>query len=316
MEQQRQRVNDSKLTIVPSPNRSSGPGAEAPPRPAAAAPAEAPPSPCTAAATTRSVLTDGAWPDWWPRRWVRRADPAADGVDNMAIDLALLDLAAERGVATVRTYDWRGPTVSFGRNERVRATWDVAGLRASGFAVVRRPTGGRALLHGADLTYAVALPLPASVSWRAAYAAVNASLLAALHRLGVPATLVRDAPALAPDGLACFAAPADGEIVVDGRKLVGSAVWRTPRAYLQHGSVLLRDTQAQLDRFRLAPGMDALAAAPAGELTAWCTRDAACAALHEAFDGASADASHDDAVAFASDAHRHTLMTASWLWRR
>lgn len=184
------------------------------------------------------------------------------------MDLALLDRAARTGVATLRTYRWTRETVSFGRHEVVDAVWDVAAMQAAGLDVVRRPTGGRALLHGADLTYAVALPVPHSVGWRAAYAAVNARLLSALHALGVPATLVDEATAVAPDGLACFGAPAAGEITVGGRKLVGSAVWRTPNAYLQHGSILLRDTQARLDAFRRGDAVPTPSGASLVELVA------------------------------------------------
>jgi hypothetical protein len=78
------------------------------------------------------------------------------------------------------------------------------------------------------------------------------ALLEAVRALGVPATLcsAADAPQVAPDGPACFAAPAAGELAVHGRKLIGSAVWRSSAAYLQHGAILLRDTQERLSGFR------------------------------------------------------------------
>jgi lipoate-protein ligase A len=191
----------------------------------------------------------------------------------MAADLALLDRAGGDEAGTLRTYRWARPTVSFGRNERVRDVWDVAALGAAGYDVVRRPTGGRALLHVHEVTWAVALPLPRAVPWRSAYDAVNARLVAALCALGVPATLVADAPALAPDGPACFAAPATGEIAVAGRKLVGSAVWRSAEAYLQHGSILLHDAQGALAAYRRAGGTDEVLP-PAAGLAAWLEDDA------------------------------------------
>jgi len=189
-----------------------------------------------------------AWPSLW---WTLESGPQ-DAVRNMAVDLALLDLAHTNGVAVLRTYAWTRPTVSFGRNEPVRDAWDVAAMRAAGVDVVRRPTGGRALLHEAEVTYSVVLPLARGTPWRWAYEAVNQRLLEAVRALGVPATLcsAADAPQVAPDGPACFAAPAAGELAVHGRKLIGSAVWRSSAAYLQHGAILLRDTQERLSGFR------------------------------------------------------------------
>jgi lipoate-protein ligase A len=276
-------------------------------------------------------------------------DAAAEGVRHMAVDLALLDRAARTGVATLRTYAWTRETVSFGRHETVAAAWDVAAMQAAGLDVVRRPTGGRALLHGADLTYAVALPVPHTVGWRAAYAAVNVRLLAALRALGVAATLVDDGAAVPPDGLACFGAPAPGEIAVAGRKLVGSAVWRTPTAYLQHGSILLRDTQARLNAFRYGDALATpagtslsdLVPVPAqsgqGDLAARCRRDVprpdesldlwrqrGRSALEDAF-GAAPDArpsampdrrDEDDRVTLDVARHHAVLDAPAWLWRR
>lgn len=285
-------------------------------------------------------------PAWWPARWTYRDDGAADGVSNMAADLALFDLAAARGQATLRTYAWVRDTVSFGRHEPVRATWDVDAMLSGGLDVVRRPTGGRALLHGADLTYAVAMPLPREVGWRAAYDAVNARLLRALHALGVPATIVTHASALAPDDGACFTAPAVGEIAVGPQKLAGSAVWRGPTAFLQHGSILVHDTQARLaafrrDRSRAAPVLPLPAAAtlerPSADdpldratrqhaaavasIARWRVRGHA--ALRTAFaqdatvhDRRSHDDGNDEDFVRGAARHRAGLAEPAWLWRR
>ena len=183
-----------------------------------------------------------------PRQWMFLRSPASDGLTNMAIDAALLDLAGETACAVWRCYAWATPTISFGRNERTQGRFSPNHLRHAGFHAVRRPTGGRALLHAREVTYSVAMPLDARQPWRVAYAAVNDVLLRAVQALGVPARLVADheAPAIAPDGPVCFDRPAAGEITVHGRKLVGSAVWRQGGAYLQHGSILLADDQALL----------------------------------------------------------------------
>ncbi|QJR36021.1 lipoate--protein ligase family protein [Gemmatimonas groenlandica] len=205
--------------------------------------------PSIATETAQSGLAAAsASPDVMPRQWGFLRSPASDGVTNMAIDSALLDLASESACAVWRCYAWEKPTVSFGRNERTQGTFSAQRLRDVGLCAVRRPTGGRALLHAREVTYSVAMPLDEQQSWRVAYAAVNQVLLRALQSLGVPAQLVadQDAAAVAPDGPVCFDRPAAGEITVHGRKLVGSAVWRQGGAYLQHGSILLADDQAQL----------------------------------------------------------------------
>jgi lipoate-protein ligase A len=180
-----------------------------------------------------------------PSLWHWWEDGAHDGVTNMATDEALL-AAVRNGEGTWRWYSWSAPTVSFGRNERIRGRIAPARLAASGLGVVRRPTGGRALLHWRELTYSVTLPLAAAHSWRTAYDAINAVLLTGLQAAGVPVALSTARAVVTPDGPVCFDQPAAGELTLDGRKLVGSAVWRHGAAYLQHGSILLHDDQRLL----------------------------------------------------------------------
>jgi lipoate-protein ligase A len=255
-------------------------------------------------------------------------------VSQLALDLALLELAEQDGVASVRTYGWARPTVSFGRHEAVRETWDVAGMQDAGWEVVRRPTGGRALLHEEVVTYAVAMPLPARVPWTVAYGAVNARLWQLLRTLGVPATLVdaSEAPATVPAGAACFTTPVAGELLVHGAKLVGSAVWRTRSAFLQHGSILVRDRQAALDAFRRAPQADTPAHANAA-LADWlrapnggpgterhaAAHVAAAIAAEWVGDGRTPrvlTATQQAALAQAQHGHATKLSDPAWLWRR
>jgi lipoate-protein ligase A len=191
----------------------------------------------------------------------------------MALDMALLERARTVGEGVWRCYAWSRPTVSFGRNESVAGRFDRASVTQAGLDAVRRPTGGRALLHGREVTYSATLPLADSIGWREAYAAINAILLDALRELGVAATLVsndwpadvdaaaadaappRSAPTR-PDGPLCFERPALGEIAVGAAKLVGSAVWRERGAYLQHGSILLHDDQPLLLRATIPDAPD------------------------------------------------------------
>jgi lipoate-protein ligase A len=181
----------------------------------------------------------------------------------MALDHALaLCLQADEGV--VRLYSWARPTVSFGRNEPARGRYTSEGAAAAGVDLVRRPTGGRAVVHARELTYAVVAPVGTWGGLREAYYAIHRALAFALRNLGVPAEVGAGggaAPPLRPDAGPCFRAPAAGEIVALGRKLVGSAQARFGRALLQHGSILLDDDQPLLAR--LGPEAFAAGVAPA-----------------------------------------------------
>jgi lipoate-protein ligase A len=183
----------------------------------------------------------------------------------MAFDEALMARAHDEDVAIVRVYSWSAPSISFGRNETIRGRFDERRLAASGHQLVRRPTGGRALLHVHEVTYAIALPLPANIGWRSAYDAVNRVLHRALHQLGVQARIVRDdeAAIVPPRGALCFASPAAGEIVVNEAKLVASAVWRDRTAFLQQGSILVDGNQ---DALQALSGLDAAMVGPVATL--------------------------------------------------
>jgi len=159
----------------------------------------------------------------------------------MAADVALLDEAVRLGTASLRLYRWNPPTLSIGRNQAM----DTAVLR--NVAIVRRPTGGQAVWHEHEVTYAVAAPIAMFGSLRDAYREIHRRLATALHSIGVDARLA-DPPAVRPPGrpAACFAASVGGEILVRGRKLVGSAQVRRSDAFLQHGSILLDGSQAKV----------------------------------------------------------------------
>lgn len=165
--------------------------------------------------------------------------------------------AAETGAWILRVYRWSAPTLSLGRNQIARGAYDLDLLAARGIAVVRRPTGGRAILHDREITYSVAAPVADAGDLRESYVRINRLLIAALHALGVDAAVVAedeshrsrreanlevDHPGLLP----CFHHPSMGEIVFQGRKLIGSAQWRSEGALLQHGSILIDDDQMQL----------------------------------------------------------------------
>ena len=177
--------------------------------------------------------------------WRYLVSPPADGAWNMAWDQALMARARRTGEAVLRVYGWSSPTLSLGRNQTARGAYNQEAAAARGIAFVRRPTGGRALLHHHEVTYSVTAPDAFDPTLRGAYARVNQLLLTALRALGVDARLSGPKTRSLLPGLApCFDEPAAGEIVVDGRKLVGSAQWRHNGALLQHGSILLADDQS------------------------------------------------------------------------
>src|SRR3982750_2511955 len=93
-------------------------------------------------------------------RWRLLYTPGLSGVGNMALDGALLDRARECGETVLRVYGWRSPPRSFGRNQRARGLYDGDAAAARGIEVVRRPTGGRAVLHHREVTYSVTSPAP------------------------------------------------------------------------------------------------------------------------------------------------------------
>ncbi len=131
---------------------------------------------------------------------------------------------------------------------RPRARYDRERIAALGLDVVRRPTGGRAVWHAGELTYAVAAPATALGTLREAYGEIHRVIRNALRTFGVPAELAAARAAIRPDAGACFAAPAGGEVIVGDNKLVGSAQLRENGALLQHGSILLADDQAMVAR--------------------------------------------------------------------
>lgn len=251
-------------------------------------------------------------------RWRLLDSGAADGATNMAVDHALLDRAAASDEAVLRIYGWSRPTLSLGMHERARISAEA--LAARGVDVVRRPTGGRALLHHREVTYSVTAPAR-GVAIRDAYRAINAILLDALRRLGVQA--VEAAPrgrTARPDGAACFAEPNHGELVVQGRKLVGSAQRREDGALLQHGSILLADDQPLIAVLRgasePATGTAATLEGVLGRPVAYAeVRDALVVALR-AVAGENVATLSADSLSEGASPHLVRYRAAEWTWRR
>jgi len=179
-----------------------------------------------------------------------------DGATNMAVDEALLRARIdESGAPTVRFYGWRPPTVSLGYAQPLDESVDRRRCAALGIGVVRRPTGGSAILHeppDGEVTYSVVAregDFPGAEDVLETYRIVGEGLAAGLRRLGVDAQLAplaRNRRAETASDAFCFRRAGAYELAVGGRKLVGSAQRRQRRAFLQHGSVLLDADPARL----------------------------------------------------------------------
>ncbi len=164
----------------------------------------------------------------------------------MALDVAALEEAARgKSVASLRFYAWDPPCLTLGRHQPLEAA-DLDFCRRAGIDVARRPTGGRALLHHLELTYSVVAPMgvpPLSGGVQDAYRTLCSALVEACRGLGVAAELTPGEVNLSLPGprttIPCFEAPAGGEVVVAGRKLIGSAMRVHHGHILQHGAILL-----------------------------------------------------------------------------
>jgi lipoyl(octanoyl) transferase len=172
------------------------------------------------------------------------------GLDHMAIDEAMLRHAEESSgpTTTLRLYRWDPPAVSLGYAQTIEKAADISYCRQQGIDIVRRPTGGRAVLHDMELTYAVVsneLDSFGGGEILDCYLVIARALHQALSGIGCPAEISSgnlqrkgtsnpflDAP--------CFLSTSRYEITVAGRKLIGSAQRRLKRSFLQHGSILLR----------------------------------------------------------------------------
>ena len=177
-------------------------------------------------------------------RWRLMLVPPRSGAENMARDSALMDRARATREHIFTVYSWAEPTLSLGRNQTAKDRYDLREIEKRGIGVVRRPTGGRALLHWREVTYSVAGPAPEHELLTDSYNAINRILLQGLVRLGVEAREWRGGQPTPPPGdIPCFAAPAEGELTSEGAKLVGSAQVREDGAFLQHGSILIHDDQ-------------------------------------------------------------------------
>jgi len=238
-------------------------------------------------------LSDTADPIIYPLAdWRLLGTGLADGATNMAIDEAILWAVAEgKSPPTLRFYGWQPPCLSIGYSQSMEDEVNVDRCREAGIDIVRRPTGGRAILHADELTYSVVAPQAeprVTGGVIESYRRLSAGLVAGLRVLGVDVSQAltptppeprsrgageqrskgvgehRDcspspphpctpAPLGEGESAACFDAPSSYEITVDGKKLVGSAQVRKRGVVLQHGSLPLAGDMARIFDFLKVP---------------------------------------------------------------
>ncbi len=176
--------------------------------------------------------------------WRLIEDGPGDGRLNMAIDKAILT-ACDQGQApaTLRLYGWDKPTLSIGYSQNESRDVDRAQCERKNISIVRRFTGGRALLHQYELTYSLIAPIPHPCfpgNLTGAFCAVSKAVIFSLEKAGIvkPEMVGKD-KRTAGHSPACFSLSNRWEITVQGKKLAGSAQRRLNGAFLQHGSILL-----------------------------------------------------------------------------
>ncbi|OEL02292.1 lipoate--protein ligase family protein [Staphylococcus casei] len=167
---------------------------------------------------------------------------------NMAMDEALLNFVSRGEIdPVIRFYTWNPATLSVGYFQRLTKEIDIEKVKAKGYGMVRRQTGGRGVLHDKELTYSVIVPeshpdMPSTVT--EAYRVISEGLLEGFKLLGfdtyfaIPRSKEEREKLKQPRSAVCFDAPSWYELVVEGRKIAGSAQVRQKGVILQHGSLL------------------------------------------------------------------------------
>jgi len=165
----------------------------------------------------------------------------ADGAWNMAVDEAILEaVSSKEAMPTLRLYAWQPACLSLGYSQNFSDV-DLERLQARGWGIVRRLTGGRAILHTDELTYALIAPADEPLvagSLLESYNRIARGLLKAMEILDLPVEINAHTPGLNTNaaGPVCFEMPSAYEITFQGKKLIGSAQARRKQGVLQHGS--------------------------------------------------------------------------------
>jgi len=179
-------------------------------------------------------------------QWRLILDPPMPGRENMEKDLELMgDVSRGESPPILRLYRWSPPAVSLGYFQDQEEVVNLNACREAGIDLVRRPTGGRAVLHDHELTYSIIVPevhpFINNGGTMDAYRAISRGLVTAFNLLNITASLtpeIKGQGGLAPGS--CFDTPSAYEIQVDGKKVVGSAQLRRDGIVLQHGAIIYK----------------------------------------------------------------------------
>jgi lipoate-protein ligase A len=188
-------------------------------------------------------------------KWRVLLDGKLSAAENMAIDEAIMQAISEgKALPTLRFYDWKLPTVSYGYNQEIAKQIDLQKVKDKGYDYVRRPTGGRAVLHHEEITYAVISPLKDHLqgSIIESYASISKALKRGLALLGIEVDFEKgsvDSHQQRKDANPCFSSSSRYELSYQNRKIVGSAQVRKNDVLLQHGSILLNRDQSGIAEF-------------------------------------------------------------------
>ena len=172
--------------------------------------------------------------------------------ENMAIDEAIFECVQDgRSMPTIRFYDWEPSTVSCGYNQEVAKEVDFVALKKFGFGFVRRPTGGRVVLHDNEVTYAVICPTEGRLSGNVtdSYSIISEALAKGLELMGINVDFEKSnlsSEHQRQTANPCFSSSSRYELSYQRKKIVGSAQVRKNNSLLQHGSILLNYNQSKL----------------------------------------------------------------------
>ena len=185
-------------------------------------------------------------------QWRIILDGKRSAAENMAVDEALMQgLKSGISLPTIRFYDWDNPTISCGYHQDADEEIDFPQLEANGWDFVRRPTGGRVVLHKMEVTYCITAPVSVfgGTGVTESYGKISQALATGLSKLGVPVEFEKGFLSSGEQrivGNPCFTSSSRYELKVTGRKIVGSAQLRRDGNLLQHGSIQLDYDQSQV----------------------------------------------------------------------
>ena len=226
------------------------------------------------------------------RRWRFIVDYGRRGCSNMARDEALAVSAGNGAPPALRVYRFEPPAISIGRFQELDRGINLDTCRAEGIELVRRPTGGLAILHADDFTYSVTLPRGGSglSAKERCFSVVAKGILESLRVLGVSARLSRHGDLRESASVWCLESAFGVDLELGGRKICGSALRMFPGAILQHGTLFLSENRRFLDSITVGAGSGLTTGPSFVTLAEACGREVPWEAVQSAFGTGFADA--------------------------